>query len=110
MNRRLLLLVLSLAFFAAACTSEGLPASYEDQDRRAEKQFVAACEAALNDDEDPATCQCAFYTVAADKTFEKFLELDEQLKDDPENLSFDDRALLESVSLPCKFTADDIRG
>lgn len=110
MNRRLLSLLLGLAFTAAACTSEGLPGAYEDQDNRAEKQFVAACEDALaeNDEDDvPLLCQCAFNTVAAELSFAEFLELDERLKDDPGALALEDRQLLEGVSLPCRFSADD---
>lgn len=110
MSRRLLLLILGLAFFAAACTSEGLPASYEDQDGRAEKQFVAACEDALADedsDSGPDFCHCAFDTVAAELTFVEFLELDERLKNDPGALALEDRKLLEGVSLPCEYTSAD---
>ena len=109
MTRRFVFLLLGIAFFASACTSEGLPASYDDQENRAEKQFVAACEAALEgeDADAPAICQCAFYTVSADLTFEEFLELDERLKDDPEALALEDRQLLTGVSLPCEFSAED---
>ncbi len=110
MSRRLLLLTLGLAFFAAACTSEGLPNSYDDQDGRAEKQFIAACEDALADedsDNGPDYCQCAFNTVAAELSFTEFLELDERLKDDPGALALEDRQLLEGVSLPCEFTSAD---
>lgn len=110
MSRRLLLVILSLAFFGAACTSEGLPNSYEDQDGRTEKQFVAACEAALaeeDQDNGPDYCQCAFNTVAAELSFAEFLALDDRLKDDPGDLNNEDRTLLESVSLPCQFTAAD---
>ncbi len=110
MSRRLLSMILGLALLGAACTSEGLPGSYEDQDGRAEKQFVAACEAALaEEDEDngPDYCQCAFYTVAAELSYTEFLELDDRLKDDPGALALEDRQLLEGVSLPCEFTEAD---
>ena len=108
MFRRLTLLIIGLAIFATACTSEGLPSDYADQDRRAEKQFVEACKGALDDGEAPEFCQCAFYTVAAELTFAEFLELDDQLKDKPDSLSLEQRQLIESVSLPCKFSEDDI--
>ena len=110
MSRRLLLLTLGLAFFAAACTSEGLPSSYEDQDDRAQKQFVAACKDVLVDEESdngPEFCQCAFHTVAAELSFTEFHELDERLKDDPGALALEDRQLLESVSLPCEYSSAD---
>lgn len=110
MSRRLLLVTVGLALFAAACTSEGLPNSYEDQDERAQKQFVAACEAALADEDsnnDAEFCRCAFHTVAAELSFAEFLELDERLKDDPGALALEDRQLLESVSLPCEFSEAD---
>ncbi len=110
MSRRLLFLILGLALFGAACTSEGLPDSYEAQDERAQTQFVDACEAALadSDQEDVADyCQCAFDTVAAELTFTEFVELDDRLKDDPQDLSLEERQLLEDVSLPCAFTAAD---
>lgn len=110
MSRRLLLVIVGLALFAAACTSEGLPNSYEDQDERAQKQFVAACEAALaeGDTNDGIEfCQCAFHTVAAELSFAEFLELDERLKEDPGALSLEDKQLLESVSLPCEFSEAD---
>lgn len=110
MSRRLLFVIVGLALFGAACTSEGLPNSYEDQDDRAEKQFITACEAALEegDQENAAEfCQCAFDTVAAELSFNEFLELDDRLKDDPGDLSLEDRQLLESVSLPCAFSPAD---
>lgn len=112
MSRRLVFLLALIALVAAACTSEGLPNSYADQDGRAERQFVAACEASLADTDEPNApefCQCAFYTVASDLSFDEFLALDKRLKDDPEFLSAEERSLLENVSLPCAFTADDIR-
>ncbi|MFT7473835.1 MAG: hypothetical protein ACI81L_000750 [Verrucomicrobiales bacterium] len=107
MSRRLTSLILGVAFFTAACTSGGLPSSYEDQDRRAEKQFVASCES-REDGNDPDFCQCAFYTVAQEMTFTEFLDLDDRLKDDPESLTLEDRQLIEGVSLPCRYSADDI--
>jgi len=100
-----------IALFASACASEGLPNSYADQDKRAENQFVEACKASL-DGTDQADvdeyCQCAFFTIAANKSFAEFIELDDKLKDDSGNLSNDDRALLEGVSLPCQFDRGDI--
>lgn len=108
MFRRFLFIIIGLGLLTAACTSAGLPSSFEDQDNRAEKQFVAACQGSLDDEEDPEYCQCAFYTVASQLTFEEFLELDEQLKDDPGSLSQEDRARFESVSSPCAFSAADV--
>ena len=111
MSRRFLSVLLVLAFFSAACTSEGLPGSYPDQDNRAERQFVEACEESLegtNQDDVPAYCRCAFYTVAANLTFSEFLALDEKLRDDPGALSLEEQELLDGVSLPCAFTAADI--
>ncbi len=108
---RRVFVVLAFALTAAACTSEGLPNSYADQDGRAETQFVEACQSALADSDvdDPVEyCQCAFYTVAADLSFEEFLALDERLRDDPAALSLEERTLLEGVNLPCEFTAADI--
>ena len=110
MFRRLLFLIIGLGLLTAACTSAGLPAGYSDQDNRAEKQFIAACEGALDNDEAPDYCQCAFYTIASELSFEEFLELDEQLKDNPESLSKEQRDLFDSVSSPCAFTADDVVG
>lgn len=110
MSRRLSLVIFGLALFGAACTSEGLPASYEDQDGRTEKQFISACEAALEEGDQANAaefCQCAFDTVAAELSFTEFLELDERLKDDPGDLTNEDRLLLEGVSLPCAFTEAD---
>jgi len=111
--RRLCLLLAGLSLFAAACTSEGLPSSYSDQDGRAETQFVNACEeslAGVPEDERPADgyCQCAFYTVAAELTFDEFLELDKSLRDDPGSLQLEDRRLVEGITLPCAVSADDI--
>lgn len=110
MSRRLLFVILGLALFGAACTSEGLPGTYVDQDDRAEKQFVAACDAALSEEDDdngPDYCQCAFDTVAAELSYTEFLELDDRLKDDPGALTLEDRQLLEGVSLPCAFSSAD---
>jgi len=108
MFRRVLLLLVALTLFAAACTSEGLPASFEDQDRRAEKQFVAACEGALEGEEEEGFCQCAFYTLASELSFDEFLELDKQLKENPQSLSKERRELIEGVTLPCAVSADDV--
>lgn len=111
MPARLVVLVFGLVALLAGCASEGLPGSYQDQDRRAERQFVEACVDSLadTDEEDAADfCQCAFYTVASELTFAEFLDLDKKLKDDPEALSLEERRLLESVSLPCRFDDDDI--
>ncbi|MGI9605421.1 MAG: hypothetical protein ACR2P0_04720 [Acidimicrobiales bacterium] len=111
MSKRLALIMFLIAFLAAACASEGLPNSYDDQDERARRQFVAACEDSLvdSDHQNPGSfCECAFYTVAAELTFAEFLDLDEKLKDDPGSLTQEERNLLDSVSLPCQFSAVDI--
>ena len=110
MYRRFVPIVLALTIVLAACTSAGRPSSYDDQDKLAERQFREACEAALAEDEaNPQSyCECSFFTVAAELTFEEFSDLDDKLKDDPEALSNEERILLESVSLPCEFTAADI--
>ncbi len=108
--RRLFILLAGLALFAAACTSEGLPSSFADQDNRAEKQFVAACEGSLDGEQEEGLCQCAFYTIASQMSFDEFLELDEQLQNDPESLALEDRQLIESVELPCSFSAADLPG
>lgn len=111
MFRRLPHLLFLLALTATACTSEGLPSSYSDQEQRTEKQFVAACEDSLEgeDESDPTSyCQCAFYTIAADLTFDEFNELDNRLREDPGFLSTEERALIDSVSLPCAFGPEDI--
>ena len=113
MNRRLALLFLGFFFFLAACTSEGLPADFADQERRTERQFVSACESALADGENDlgeGYCQCAFFTLAVELGFDEFRELDEQLRDDPTGLSLEDRDLLESVSLPCQITEAQVYG
>lgn len=110
MSRRLLFVLVSLALLGAACTSEGLPSSYEEQDGRAETQFIAACTAALEESDTesaPDYCQCAFDTVAAELTFDEFLAFDERLKNDPEDLTLEERRLLESVSLPCEYSSAD---
>lgn len=113
MNRRLSLLFLGIIFFLAACTSEGLPADFADQNRRTETQFVSACESALADGEvdlGENYCQCAFFTLAVELDFDEFLDLDEQLRDDPTALSLEDRELIENISLPCQFTEADVYG
>ncbi len=106
------MMIAFVVFAAAACTSEGLPNSYADQEGRAESQFVEACETALADSDvdDPADyCQCAFYTVASQLSFDEFLALDERLRDDPGNLSLEERTLLEGIETPCAFGADDVQ-
>ncbi len=116
-NRRLALFFLGFMIFLAACTSEGLPADFADQNRRTEAQFVSACETALAEgdaeelDGTPAEyCQCSFFTLAVELGFEEFRELDEQLRDDPTGLSLEDRQLIDSVSLPCSITEADVYG
>lgn len=111
MFRRLPHILFFLALTATACTSEGLPNSYSDQEQRTEKQFVAACEESFEgqDQSDPSSyCQCAFYTIAAELTFDEFDELDNRLRDDPGFLSTEERSLIDSVSLPCALGPDDI--
>jgi len=111
MRRPLFLVLFLVALFASACASEGLPNSYTDQDARAERQFIEACEDSLvdTDQANPADyCQCAFYTVASNLTFSEFIDLDNKLKDDPGALTQPQRELLEGVSLPCQFTSADI--
>ena len=113
MNRRLALLLVGFSIFLAACTSEGLPADFADQNRRTETQFVSACEAALADGENDlgeGYCQCAFLTVAVELGFEDFVALDERLREDPTGLSLEDRQLIEGVSLPCVHTEADVYG
>lgn len=112
MSRRLRLLIVAIGIFLAACTSEGTPGSFQDQNNRAERQFISACEAAQEGDEEASDfCQCAFYTAAAELGFEAFLELDEQLQDDPASLSLEQRALFGSDDpnfLPCQFSREDV--
>ena len=80
------MLVVAVSLFGAACTSEGLPNSYVDQDRRAERQFVEACEDSLADSSDDAAayCQCAFGELREALTFEEFKALDDGLRTNPE--------------------------
>ena len=111
MSKRFAPLLFAVALIATACGSEGLPSSYSDQDARAQRQFVEACEASLAGTEiadPPAYCECAFFTVASELSFAEFLELDERLKEDPGALPNDVREQINSVTLPCQFTADDI--
>lgn len=109
MSRRLGLLISAIGLFLAACTSEGAPASFADQDARVERQFVAACEAAQEGDDDAEEyCQCAFYSAAIEFGFDGFLELDEMLREDPEGLSLEQRQFFDAVSLPCEFSAADV--
>lgn len=111
MRRPLILVLFVLALFASACASEGLPDSYTDQDARAERQFVEACKASLEGTDQADIdeyCQCAFYAIASDLTYAEFIDLDNRLKEDPGALPTPQRELLEGVSLPCQFSADDI--
>lgn len=109
MSRRLGLTISALGLLLAACTSEGLPANFADQDARIERQFVAACEAAQEGDEDATEyCQCAFYSATVEFGFEGFLDLDEMLREDPNSLSLEQRQFFEGVSLPCQFSAADV--
>lgn len=109
MSHRLRLLILGLGFILVACTSEGTPSSFADQDNRIERQFTSACIAAQPDDDDaPAFCECAFYTAASSLGLEGFIELDEALRENPNGLSLEQRQLFEGVSLPCEFSADDV--
>ena len=111
MSKRFASLLFLIALIATACGSEGLPSSYTDQDGRAQRQFVEACEASLSGTEvtdPPAYCQCAFYTVASELSFADFIDLDERLKDDPGALDSGTRDLINSVTLPCQFSADDV--
>ncbi len=101
-------MISALGLFLAACTSEGLPANFADQDARIERQFVAACEAAQEGEDATDYCQCAFYSATVEFGFDGFLELDEMLRDDPSGLSLEQRQFFESVSLPCEFSAADV--
>ncbi len=108
MSRRLRLIILATGLFLAACTSEGTPGSFADQDGRVETQFVSACEAAQEGDDATEFCQCAFYTAASEFGFDGFIELDEMLRDDPAGLTLEQRQLFENVSLPCEFSEADV--
>lgn len=102
-------MILALGFIIAACTSEGIPSSFEDQNNRIERQFVAACvEAQDGADDAQSYCECAFYTAAAELGFEDFLALDETLQENPDGLTFEQRELFENISLPCELSAADI--
>lgn len=108
MSRRLRLIIIAAGLFLAACTSEGTPGSFPDQDGRVESQFVSACESAQDGEDATEYCQCAFYSAAVEFGFDGFLELDEMLREDPDGLTFDQRQFFESVSLPCEFSAADV--
>lgn len=109
MSKRLRLLIIGLGLFLVACTSEGTPNSFADQDNRIERQFVTACVAAQPDDEDATDfCECAFYTAANSLGLEGFLELDEALRENPDGLSLEQRQLFEGVSLPCQLSEEDV--
>lgn len=109
MSRRFRLMIIAGGFVLAACTSEGTPSSFVDQDGRVEAQFVSSCEAAQDGDADATEfCQCAFYTAASEFGFERFLEIDEMLRENPTDISFTDRTIFDSIELPCSFSAADV--
>lgn len=108
MSKRFRLTMIAIGFVLAACTSEGVPGSFADQDGRVERQFVASCQAAQDGDDVEEYCQCAFYTAAAEFGFEDFLELDDLLREDPNALSLEQRQVFEAVSLPCEFSEADV--
>lgn len=108
MSRRFRLIIIASGLFLAACTSEGTPGSFQDQDGRVETQFVSACEAAQDGDDATEYCQCAFYSASVEFGFDGFLELDEMLRDDPEQLTLEQRQFFDSISLPCEFSAADV--
>ena len=102
-------MIVAFGFIIAACTSEGTPSSFEDQNNRIERQFVSACVTAQDGESDAESfCQCAFYTAASELGFEDFLALDDTLQENPDGLTFEQRELFENVSLPCTFSADDV--
>lgn len=102
-------MIVAFGLILAACTSEGTPSSFEDQNNRIERQFVGACVNAQDGADDAMDfCQCAFYTAAAELGFEDFLALDTALQENPDGLTFEQRELFEGVSLPCAFSASDV--
>ena len=45
-------MIIAFGLFLAACTSEGIPNSFEDQNGRVERQFVNACVTAQEGESD----------------------------------------------------------
>ncbi len=80
-TRLLLVLVASFALLFAACGEDPAP-EYSDENREA---FLASC---TNLDEDDLIqtrlCQCGYEEAESSLDIERFLSIEEEMRDDPE--------------------------
>lgn len=93
--------VLLVVILAAACSSDGFPVGYNDQDdpgtglTLVQSNWIKGCEVGLSEnlaEEANSVCQCSYerLSVPGGIPFEQFVELNAALKDDPTSLGSGD--------------------
>jgi len=99
-----------VALLLAACFDEGAPTSFDDT---VEANFLDGCELAAEADPQispvaPRYCGCAYDRVRTEMSFEDFKTLDDDVKDDPDNIIDDDEesaaARLAAIFADCRET------
>ena len=96
------------ALLLSACVDPGDPTSYDDT---VEANFTSGCEVAA--EADPAIrpvakryCVCAYERLVTEIAFEDFRQLDEDVRDDPDNIRDDDEdstaARLNAIFADCR--------
>ena len=104
----------ALALLLTACFDEGAPTSFDDT---VESNFMNGCELAAETDAQispvaPRYCACAYDRVRTEISFEDFKQLDDDVKDDADNIIDEDEesaaARLATIFADCR--AANIRG
>jgi len=81
---RLLVVISSLAFVAAACAGSGNP---EDYDQTVQDNFIEGCVASGSDDDTEAqaglvaVCECAYAEISTTISYAEFKEFDDTLRE-----------------------------
>lgn len=98
----------ALVLLLAACFDEGGPTSFDDT---VETNFMDGCELAAEADPEispvaPRYCACAYDRVRTEISFEEFEQLDNDVKDDADNIINDDEesaaARLAAIFADCR--------
>ena len=97
-----------MALLLAACFDEGAPTSFDDT---VETNFMNGCELAAATDAQispvaPRYCACAYDRVRTEISFEDFKQLDDDVKDDADNIIDEDEesaaARLAAIFADCR--------
>lgn len=98
----------ALVLLLAACSEGGEPTSFDDT---VETNFINGCELAAETDAQispvaPRYCACAYDRVRTEISFEDFKQLDDDVKDDADNIIDEDEesaaARLAAIFADCR--------